>query len=338
MKRCICCIIPETFPGIDFNSVGVCSLCTKFKEKKSFIPSLEKLKIKLDGIINENRSIKNRYDALVAFSGGKDSTFLIYTLKQKYNLNLLAFTFDNGFMAEDSFLNMRKVLEKLNVDHIIFKPRYDLIKKIFSISANSQIYPISLLKFGSSICISCIRMVTNLSLKTAIEKNIPIVMIGNSPGQIIQSESEIIYQDNRIPFELKKKLFKPLADQTGDEIYDYFLLTKEEYKTKPFPYCISPFPIIGYDENKIYKTIAKLGWERPNDVDPNSSNCRLNSYGIISHKKNLNFHPYDYEMSMLVRLGKISRDEALKRVEDPENKVLDLAKEIEQKLNESKNL
>lgn len=338
MKRCISCVIPETFPGINFDYEGVCSLCTKFKENKSPIISYEKLKIKFEKLIKENRSKKNKYDALVAFSGGKDSTFLIYTLKQKYSLNLLAVTFDNGFMSEVSFSNISKVLEKLNVDHIIFKPRYDLITTIFSISANREIYPISLLKFGSSICISCIRMVTNLSLKTAIEKDIPMVMIGNSPGQLIQSESEIMYQDNRIPYELRKKLFKPLADEAGDEIYDYFLLPKEKYKTKPFPYTISPFPIIGYDENTIYNTIAKFGWKRPNDVDPNSSNCRLNSYGIISHIKNLDFHPYEYEMSMLVRLGQISRNEALKRVEDPEKKVLNLSKEIEKKLNESKNL
>ena len=335
MKRCISCVIPETFPDIKFDSEGVCSLCSKFEEQKAYIPSLEKLTIKLNEIINKNKSVNPKYDALVAFSGGKDSTFLIYTLKARFGLNILAFTFDNGFISQHTFSNMRKVLKKLDVDHIIFKPRYDLIKKIFSISASSNIYPISLLKFGSSICISCIRMVTNLSLKTAIEKNIPMVMIGNSPGQLIQSENEIIYQDNKIPYQLKKQLFKPLADKIGDEIYYYFLLNKEEYKTKPFPYTISPFPIIGYDENIIYQTIAKLGWERPDDVDPNSSNCQLNSLGIIKHKENLNFHPYDYEMSMLVRLGKISRDEALRRVEDPDNKASKLANEIAAKLDVS---
>lgn len=245
---------------------------------------------------------------------------------------MLAFTFDNGFIPESAFSNMRNVVDKLGVDHIIFKPRYDLIKRIFSTSANCEIYPASLLKFGSSICISCIRMVTHLSLKTAIEKNIPMVMLGNSPGQLIQSENEIIYQDNKIPFELKKMLFKPLADKIGDEIYYYFTLNKDDYKTKPFPYILNPFPIIGYDEGVIYRTISELGWKRPDDVDPNSTNCQLNSLGIIKHKEMLNFHPYDYEMSMLVRLGIISRNEALKRVEDPENKASKLAKKVANKL------
>ncbi len=159
-----------------------------------------------------------------------------------------------------------------------------------------------------------------------------MVMLGNSPGQLIQSENEIIYQDNMIPYALKKNLFKPLADKAGNEIYYYFLLDKQQYKTRPFPYTINPFPIIGYDEHTIYQTISKLGWKRPDDVDPNSSNCQLNSFGIVKHKKNLNFHPYDYEMSMLVRLGKISRDEALKRIEDPQNVTSILADKITDKL------
>ncbi|HDZ00171.1 MAG TPA: hypothetical protein ENH52_01720 [Nitrospirae bacterium] len=332
MKRCISCIIPETFPGARINSAGVCSICTRFNEQNGIIPSLEKLRTKLNGIIDKNKGKNPKYDALIAYSGGKDSTFLIYTLKVKYNLNILAFTFDNSFISEHTFSNIKSVLNKLDVDHIIFKPRYGLITKIFAASADDPIYPVSLLKFGSSVCISCIRMVNNLSLKTAIEKNIPMVMLGNSPGQIIQSENELIYQDNKIPYELKKNLFKPLSDKIGSEIHDYFLLSKDQYKIKPFPYTLNPFPIIGYDEKKIYQTIAKLGWQKPDDVDPNSTNCRLNSFGIIKHKEKLNFHPYDYEMSMLVRLGIISREEALKRVEDPEGRVPGIASKVEKKL------
>ena len=332
MKRCTSCIIPETFPGIEFNSNAVCSLCTKFDEQKEYIPSLEKLRTKLETIINENKSKNQRYDALIAYSGGKDSTFLIYTLKEKYDLNILAFTFDNGFIPEHTFSNIKNVLENLSVDHIIFKPGYDLIKNIFFKSATCEVYPLSLLKYGSSVCISCIRMVNNLSLKTAIEKNIPMVMLGNSPGQLIQSENEIIYRDNKIPFELKKSLFKPLADKIGDEVYYYFLLNKKQYKARPFPYIINPFPIIGYDENMIYHTISQLGWKKPDDVDPTSTNCQLNSLGIIKHQEMLNFHPYDYEMSMLVRLGIITRDEALKRVQDPGHKASKLAEKITEKL------
>ncbi|MCP4633214.1 MAG: hypothetical protein GY855_09840 [candidate division Zixibacteria bacterium] len=332
MKRCSKCVLPESFPGISFNSEGVCSICTGFDRQKTNKLSEGKLRDRLDEIIKESQSVNLQYDGLAAFSGGKDSTYLIYTLKKKYNLRILAFTFDNGFMPESAFTNMRNVLSKLNVDHIIFKPEQKFVNDIFKTSADKDIYPESLLKFGSAICISCIRMINNLSLKTAIEKKIPMVFLGNSPGQIIQSENEIIYRDNRIPYEFKEGLFKPLADILGEKVYNYVLLNKEDYKAKPFPYIINLFPIIGYDEDIIKDTISKLSWRRPEEVDPNTSNCQLNALGIIKHMKRLGFHPYDYEMSMLVRLGKITRDEALRRVEDPEGTTEKLAKKCQEML------
>jgi len=321
--------MPESFPGITYDLEGICSICNKFKDQKQLVPSMEKFKDKLDNIINEHKSKGLKYDAVVAYSGGKDSTFLIHSLIERYGLKVLAVTFDNGFMSEYAFVNMRNVLNNLNVDHLIVRPRRDIMKKIFSESSAKDIYPEHLTKFGSGICISCIRMVSNVALRVAIEKQIPMVMLGNSPGQLIQSENEIIYQDNKIPYELRRNLFKPLAEKVGEEIYHYLMLDKHEYKTNPFPYTINAFPLIGYSEEEIYNTIKTLGWKKPEDVDPNSTNCMLNSLGIVKHKELHNFHPYDYEMSMLVRLGIITREEALKRVEDCEGKALRLAEQIE---------
>jgi tRNA(Ile)-lysidine synthase TilS/MesJ len=332
MKRCVRCILPETFPGIKFDSEGVCSICTAFDKNKKLVPSIGNLKRKFNKTIAESKKTAKYYHALVAYSGGKDSTYLIYTLKRDFGLKLLAVTLDNGFIAQHAFENMRKILDSLGVDHIIFKPGFDIARRIFSTSANEEIYPLSLLKFGSSVCISCIRMVTNMSLKIAIEKKIPMVMLGNSPGQLLKSENEIMYQDNRIPYELKGSLFKPLADRIGDDIYYYLTLSREDYNTKPFPYTISPFPIIGYEEKIIYETIEKLGWVRPADVDPCSTNCQLNSYGIVKHIDRLNYHPYDYEMAMLARLGTISREEALRRIEESTNFARKLSGSIEKRL------
>lgn len=332
IRRCKTCTLPESFPDISFDADGVCSVCHDIADKKPPVPMQERFRPQLDKIIEESRATSPMYDALVAYSGGKDSTYLTYLLKKKLNLRLLAFTFDNGFISEQSFSNMRKVLQKLSVDHIVFKPSYGLSKKVFTTSANEDIYPISLLKFGSAICISCIRMVTNLSLKTAIEKKIPMIMLGNSPGQQLQSDNEIMYQDNRIPYGLKKGLFKPLAERVGEEVYPYLLLSKDDYKTTPFPYTISPLPILGYDEKEIYREIAELGWKRPTDVDKTSTNCRLNSLGITKHIRRHKFHPYDFEMAMLVRLGKISREEALDRLRSSEESSAMIEDELTKKL------
>ena len=286
----------------------------------------------LSKIIETCKSKRRRYDALVAFSGGKDSTFLIYLLQKKFDLRLLAVTFDNGFLSAACFANIRNVVTALKVDHTIIKYRQDNLNRIFLESALSPIYPDYLTTFGSGVCISCIRMVMTAALRTAIEKQIPMVMLGNSPGQLLRSEDELIYQDNKIPFALRRRLFAKLAERSGSSIYDYLMLTAEEYRTTPFPYTISPLPIIGYDEAEIYRTIAAFGWLKPQDVDPNSTNCRLNAFGIIRHMNRYRFHPYDYEMSQLVRLGSMSREAALEKLEDPQGRVIDVATQVEKDL------
>jgi len=76
MIRCVKCILPESFPGITFDSEGICSVCTIFNEQKQHIPSLEKLKTKFDQLVSENKSDDSKYNALVAFSGGKDLSLI----------------------------------------------------------------------------------------------------------------------------------------------------------------------------------------------------------------------------------------------------------------------
>ncbi|MDH3457527.1 MAG: hypothetical protein OER90_11880 [Gemmatimonadota bacterium] len=332
MRRCTRCTLPETFPGITFAADGTCSVCAEFAERDQFIPSLKRLRAQFDQLVAKAKASDCHYHALVAYSGGKDSTYLCYLLKKDYGLNILAFTLDNGFISRQTFSNMARVMDNLGIDHVVTRPRFDLAKEVFSTSANSDIYPQSLLKCGSSVCVSCIRMVTNLSLRSALEKHIPLIMLGNSPGQLIQSEKEIIYQDNRIPWELKQKLFQPLADKVGKEVYHYVMLEREQYQRSDFPYTVNPFPIIGYDEKIIYETIEQLGWRRPADVDACSTNCQLNSYGIVKHIERHNFHPYDYEIAMLVRLDKITREEALRRLESSTERLVQLASAVSDKL------
>lgn len=331
-KRCVHCLLPETFPGIEFDSHGVCSLCLNSSNQADMVKSRRQLKNKMDELIRSSKDQGGQYDAVVAYSGGKDSSFLLHYLQKEYDLKILAVTFDNGFLPEAVFENMRRVIGSLDIDHLILKPRPKILKRIFLISALEDIYPMSLLQGGSSVCVSCIRMVAKYVLQCALEKNIPLIMIGNSPGQLLRSEKEIIYKDNLFPYEMRRKLFESLAEKLSEQIYPLFILEKQAYATQAFPYTVNPLPLIGYDEDTIYKTIAELGWKRPEALDACSSNCQLNAFGIVKHLQRHGFHPYDFEMSLLVRQGIISREEGLRRVREPEGKTVQLASRIEKLL------
>jgi hypothetical protein len=71
--------------------------------------------------------------------------------------------------------------------------------------------------------------------------------------------------------------------------------------------------MVEYDEEVIYKTIEQYGWTSPRDTDACSTNCRLNTVAIMAQVHQRGYHPYIAEMSCLVREGKMSWGEAVKR-------------------------
>jgi hypothetical protein len=112
----------------------------------------------------------------------------------------------------------------------------------------------------------------------------------------------------------------PLRRLVGeDAVRPYFLEDQHYGQPERFPYNISPLAFMEYDETKIYSYVEALGWVRPKDTDPNSTNCLLNSYAIQVHVEQSRFHPYVAELAGLVREGRMSREEALERINTPPN-------------------
>ena len=70
-----------------------------------------------------------------------------------------------------------------------------------------------------------------------------------------------------------------------------------------------------YKEDKIYQTITKeLNWQKPKDTDGCSTNCLLNAYGNEVFEQTYKYNRYAEQLSREIRAGNISRDEALKNV------------------------
>jgi predicted PP-loop superfamily ATPase len=80
-KRCRVCGLP--YPGVLFNKDEVCNYCIYshiYNEREKIIKS--ELKKKFTRLIRKTKEEDHRYDCIVAYSGGKDSTFLLYYLKK----------------------------------------------------------------------------------------------------------------------------------------------------------------------------------------------------------------------------------------------------------------
>ena len=77
LARCNNCVLPETFPFIEFDSNGVCNYCNNYI-KQNQISSLDEL----ERIVSPYKSNNNSNDVLLPLSGGRDSTYVVHVAKR----------------------------------------------------------------------------------------------------------------------------------------------------------------------------------------------------------------------------------------------------------------
>ncbi len=315
VKICENCVLPESFPGVKLNDQGVCNFCLDLKERKDLERRKERYREKFDKLLAERRG-KRAYDVLLSYSGGKDSTYTLLLLKQDYGLKTLAFSVDNGFVPEQTYRNIRVVCEKLGVDHLWLKPDFQMLGKVFRAGAERDIYPRTVLMRASTICTSCMAIVRFSALRLALEKRIPFLVFGWSPGQIPLSASVLKYNPETIKA-MQSAGLAPLRAIAGEALAPYFLEEEELQDAGRLPYNISPLAFLDYDEGTIRARIEALGWKDPAGLDANSTNCLLNSFANIIHEKSYGYNPYAFELAALVREGYLQRSEALERLRQP---------------------
>ncbi len=312
MRRCKVCVLPESFPGVRLDEDGVCQYCRRF-DAEAHRRRQEKLRARFETLVEEAKG-RPGFHAVIAWSGGKDSTYTLWLLKARYGLRPLAFTFDNGFVSERAFRNMRVVAERLGIDHVIVKPSHTLVRDAFRASLEPGIYGAKALERASAICTTCIAFAKGIGLRMALEREVPMIVYGWSPGQVPLS-SALFRQTRAFLLASLEAMEHSLERIAPGPIADYFP-TRERVETAPMPYSVAPLAFLPYDEGAIREQIAKLGWEPPQDTDPNSTNCLLNTFAIEEHRRRYGYHPYVMELAALVRQGHMSREEALARLDE----------------------
>lgn len=114
LRRCSRCILPETFPYIEFDEQGACNYCNNFTMKNKPKPVEQ-----LFDLVKPYRRTDGGYDCIVPFSGGRDSTFTLHTVKKVLKLNPVAFTYDWGMVNDLARRNVARVCGKLGVENIL---------------------------------------------------------------------------------------------------------------------------------------------------------------------------------------------------------------------------
>ena len=179
------CLYPDTKPGLEFNDQGICSACTNYEWKQTV--NWNEKKSELKQILEKYRSKDGtNYDCIIPVSGGKDSTYQTYVIKEEFGLNPLVV----NFHPLDQTLVGRKNLEnlkKLGVDCIEF-------------TANPNVY-LKMAKFGLTE-LGDFQWPEHIGIFTipvqiAVRYKIPLIIWGENPqleygGPINVSTSPIL--------------------------------------------------------------------------------------------------------------------------------------------------
>ncbi len=113
--ECRACLFDTRIPSIYIGADGLCNMC--FTYRRNF--KAEILASEVESFVNTPREPGSEIDAVVAFSGGKDSTASLYLARKKFGLKVTAVLVDNGFIPQAVIDNGRQFCDRLGVSLVV---------------------------------------------------------------------------------------------------------------------------------------------------------------------------------------------------------------------------
>nr|WP_321258581.1 hypothetical protein [uncultured Pseudodesulfovibrio sp.] len=326
LRRCTKCILPETMPFIEFDEDGVCNFCN------SHVPRQAKGEQALLDILEPHRKSNNEYDCLVGLSGGRDSTYGLYLLKEKFGMNPVAFTYDWGMVTDLARRNIYRTCGKLGVEHVLIsadirRKRENVRKNVKAwlkrptlgmvplfMAGDKQFYHhanVTMKKMGIDLMVFC----ENGKYERAHFKG---GFCGINEGARRSFNISVLEKLKLFSYYIYQILINPsyintsLIDSASAVFSTYFL--KHDY--------LFLFEYIDWVEEEVNNTIiSEFNWETSPDTP---GTWRIGDgtapfYNYIYHTI-AGFTEHDTFRSNQIRYGVITRDEAL-RLSAEENKI-----------------
>ncbi len=315
LKSCNKCMLPETYETFDFDDKGVCNVCNNYNVKIEKIDWNKRMK-KFKELTNEFKD-KYEYDCIVPFSGGKDSTFVLYEIVKTHNLKPLVVTFDHGFFRKNHLENNERTLKILGVDQIIFKPDMKIV---------GMLMLESLIRKGD-FCWHCHTGIFAYPMQIAVKFKIPLLIWGESnaeytgyydfdPEKISEQDEEAFNRYINLGI-TSEDMFGFLKDKNLDQrdLHPYKYpnlrdLKKIGYKSLQYGNFVKWDPV---KQTEIIK--RELGWKEdeveglPEDFWMEKLECRLN--GVRDWLKYIKrgFGRTAQSVAREIRLGNMTKEE-----------------------------
>lgn len=297
---------------------GVCSACQSYEHRK--LVDWDKRWEELKAICDKYRGMNgpDGYDCIIAVSGGKDSHFQVYLMKEVMGMNpLLVSAEDNLPMTEAGKHNLKNISEAFGCDLISMKP---------NLSAQKKIMRYTFEKYGKPTYFVD-RYIYTYPLHMAAKFNLPLLVYGENVGW------EYGGADGIETYSAKDQIFngvgcgidtEELIHECGVTRKDlnFFEAPAKEDMEKLDPIYISYFT--QWNSFKNYEIAKRYGfhdltheWNRTHHVEQ-MDQIDSPAYLVHSWMKYPKFghaSATDYAARM-VRYGMITREEAFKLVKE----------------------
>ncbi|MBQ2805303.1 MAG: hypothetical protein IJF10_05425, partial [Clostridia bacterium] len=177
-QTCTRCVNDTTVKKIKFNKDGLCSHCSCYDKYKPLLKDYNRLeKLFLHKISNPGQY---DYDVAMGFSGGKDSTYVLYQLVKHYKLKVKAYTLDNGFLSAEAKSKIDKIVKELGVEHEYVVCNEEVLKATYKHVVSRYLSP----------CIACSFLGYAVMINYASKVNARVGMHGRSTYQMFRGLSD----------------------------------------------------------------------------------------------------------------------------------------------------
>ncbi len=307
-KRCVQCAASSKMVQLDHDQI--CSLCRGHDSQ-----NVKKISNQIDSQQTDqlNHLLRDyqqkgplKYDALVLFSGGKDSTYFIKRIQNEFpKLRMLALTVDNGFMSPIAKENIETLIEKLNIDHLFYRPKSDFHKTLFR-------YGLTHLNEGGgygTVDFSDGEFMLDTARKTAAENKIPIILCGYSKYQVQNGLNIFNFES---PRELELTTRQKVAGMNLTDIFqDSNDLSKwwnpSTFKSDDIARLIFPLYAWDLEEEEIKSKVNQWGLLPNSHLSPIVTNHQLIPVLGVVDVHRFGFSSFEYEFCRMIREGKADR-------------------------------
>lgn len=127
VRYCSRCLMPDTRPRIVFDANGVCNACLNADAKR--LIDWEARRDEFLRLVEPYRSKDGRWDCVVPWSGGKDSSSIAWRLKFDLGLNPLLVTFA-PLIPNEVGLRNRETMIQAGFDHLYFRANQKVHRRL----------------------------------------------------------------------------------------------------------------------------------------------------------------------------------------------------------------